>query len=123
MSLRFTTDLSAVRALVGQYARDAGLSETRVIDLVIAVSEVAANTVRHARSAGTLDVWQDGREIICRIKDSGFIRDPLAGQRMPAPGALSGYGLWLVHQVCDEVSVQSGETGTTIWMRMKLAAP
>jgi len=121
--MKFSTDLSAVRALVRQRAKEAGLSETRVIDLVIAVSEVAANTVRHARSAGTLDVWQDGRELICRIKDAGFIRDPLAGQRKPAPGAPGGYGLWLVHQVCDEVSMQSSETGTTIWMRMKLAGP
>ena len=121
LSLRYTTDLSAVRALVRYAAKEAGLSEMRSVDLEIAVSEIAANTLRHAHSAGLLEVWHDGHEVVCRLKDAGHIRDPLAGQRPPRPGALSGHGLWLVNQVCDEVDLQSGENGTTIWVRMKLA--
>jgi hypothetical protein len=59
MSYTYTTDLAAIRAVVHRYAITAGLSEARAIDLVLAVSEVAANTVRHAKSPGSLQIWYD----------------------------------------------------------------
>jgi anti-sigma regulatory factor (Ser/Thr protein kinase) len=120
VSLRFTADLAAVRALVRRCTEEVGLTEKRAIDLVIAVAEVAANTVHHARTAGTLDIWHDAHEIICQITDGGFISDPLAGSHAPPPGATAGHGLWLVNQVCDRVALQSDETGTTIRMHMNL---
>ena len=120
MSLTFTSDLSAVRALVHRRARMAGLSEERAIDLVLAVSEVAANTLRHAGSPGTLDIVVDEDEIVCQVRDKGIITDPLAGRRRPADDAMGGHGLWLVNQVCDQVELHSGESGTTIRLHMKL---
>ena len=123
-SLRYTTDLSAVRTLVREQARDAGLAGSRAIDLELAVSEVAANTVRHAAAQGhhegTLRVWCTADEIVCEIRDGGVITDVLAGRRQPAAGALAGHGLWLVHQVCDQVEIASGTDGTTVRMRMAL---
>ncbi len=118
VSLTFTTDLAEVRALVRRCTQEAGLSDQRAIDLVIAVSEVAANTVQHARTAGTLDIWMDGDEIICQITDAGFISDPLAGSRVPQLGETTGHGLWMVHQICDKVYLHSDESGTTIRMHM-----
>jgi anti-sigma regulatory factor (Ser/Thr protein kinase) len=120
MSYPYTTDLAAIRAVVHRYAMQAGLPETRAIDLVLAVSEVAANTVRHAKSPGSLKIWYDTEQIICQIQDEGFIADPLAGQRKPSPEAMGGHGLWIVHQVCDEVEMCSDETGTTIRLHMAL---
>lgn len=90
------------------------------MDLVIAVSEVAANTVEHARTAGTLVLWHDADEIICQVTDAGFISNPLAGSHAPHPGATAGYGLWLVNQVCDKVDLHSAESGTIIRMHMNL---
>jgi anti-sigma regulatory factor (Ser/Thr protein kinase) len=118
--LRFTTDLAAVRELVRRTAQEAGLGHSRAIDLVIAVGEVAANTVQHARTAGTLDVWHDADEIVCQITDAGRITDPRAGSRAPDPNATTGYGLWMVNQVCDKVDLRSDSTGTTIRMHMNL---
>jgi anti-sigma regulatory factor (Ser/Thr protein kinase) len=120
MSYTYTTDLSAVRAVVHRCAIQAGLPEARAIDLVLAVSEVAANTVRHTTSPGSLKIWSDSDEIICQIQDEGFIADPLAGQRRPSLEAMGGHGLWIVHQVCDEVEMRSDETGTTIRLHMAL---
>lgn len=120
MTLTYRTDLSQVRALVLNHARDAGLPDARATDLVLAVSEVAANTLRHTRSSGTLTIWHDPDEIICEIRDKGVITDPLAGRRRPAPGALGGHGLWIVHQVCDLVELRSDHTGTTIRMHMSI---
>jgi anti-sigma regulatory factor (Ser/Thr protein kinase) len=120
MSYTYTTDLSAVRAIVHRYAMRAGLPESRVIDLVLAVSEVAANTVRHAKSPGSLKIWYDNEEIVCQIHDDGIIADPLAGRRRPSLEALGGHGLWIVHEVCDEVEMRSDETGTTVRLHMEL---
>jgi len=122
MSYTYTTDLSAVRAVVHRCAIRAGLPEARAIDLVLAVSEVAANTVRHTKSPGSLKIWYDSDEIVCQIQDTGFIADPLAGQRRPSLEAMGGHGLWIVHQVCDEVQMRSDETGTTIQLHMALPA-
>jgi anti-sigma regulatory factor (Ser/Thr protein kinase) len=123
MSYTYRTDLSQVRALVLKHAVDAGLPDARANDLVLAVSEVAANTLRHTKSSGTLTIWHDPDEIICEIHDEGVITDPLAGRRAPAPDALGGHGLWLVHQVCDLVELRSDNTGTTIRMHMSVSAP
>jgi len=120
MSYTYTTDLSAVRAVVYRYSREAGLPEARAIDVVLAVSEVAANTVRHAKTPGSLTIWYDTEEIICQIQDDGIIADPLAGRRKPSLDAMGGHGLWIVHQVCDGVEMRSDETGTTIRLHMDL---
>jgi anti-sigma regulatory factor (Ser/Thr protein kinase) len=120
MSYRYTTDLAAIRAVVHRYAIQAGLTEARAIDLTLAVSEVAANTVKHAKSPGSLKIWYDAREIVCQIHDEGVITDPMAGRREPSLDALGGHGLWIVNQVCDRVELQSDENGTTIRMHMML---
>jgi len=120
MSYTYTTDLAAIRAVVHRHAVKAGLSETRAIDLVLAVSEVAANTVRHAKSPGSLQIWYDTKEIVCQLQDEGTITDPLAGHRRPSLRASGGHGLWIVNEVCDRVEIASDQTGTTIRLHMDL---
>jgi anti-sigma regulatory factor (Ser/Thr protein kinase) len=119
----YRSDLARVRALVLEHAQEAGLPAARASDLVIAVSEVAANTLRHTASHGTLTIWHDEAELVCEIHDEGIIADPLAGLRPPAPDADGGHGLWLVRQVCDDVELCSDSGGTTVRMHMVLAAP
>jgi anti-sigma regulatory factor (Ser/Thr protein kinase) len=119
----YRSDLSQVRALVLQQAREAGLTESRANDLVLAVSEVTANTLRHTKSTGSLAIWHDANEVVCEIHDGGTIADPLVGHRKPAPGASGGHGLWLVRQVCDLVELTSDADGTTVRMHMALHQP
>ena len=121
MPFVYTTNLSEVRALAEKQARAAGLPDDRVVDFVIAVSEVAGNTVRHAKSPGSIRIWSDGGELICEIRDQGVITDPRAGSQPPAADANGGHGLWLVHQVCDRVDLRSDENGTVIRMYMALS--
>jgi anti-sigma regulatory factor (Ser/Thr protein kinase) len=119
----YTTDLSQVRSLAEAHAREAGMTDARVVDFVLAVSEVAANTIRHARSPGSMEIWYDREEITCEIRDDGIITDPLAGRRKPLPGSASGHGLWLVHQVCDLVELHSDENGTIVRLHMEIPGP
>jgi anti-sigma regulatory factor (Ser/Thr protein kinase) len=116
--LPYSQDLRPVRELVAAEAARAGLSGTRQTDLVIAASEVAANTLKHAGGTGVLRSWITDDEILCQLEDSGHIDDPMAGYWRPADDALGGQGLWLVNQVCDLAEIRTGPRGTTIRLHM-----
>jgi len=118
-SLAYDTDLAPVRRLVERHARGSSLTPDRVADLVLAASEVAANTLDHTSSGGAFLVWRDGDEILCQVHDQGWISDPLAGRVRRGPDG-RGHGLYLVNQVCDLVEVRTGPGGTTIRMHMRL---
>jgi anti-sigma regulatory factor (Ser/Thr protein kinase) len=118
--LRYATSLRAIRDLVARHATQAGLTAARTADLVLAVSEIAANTLRYTRAGGTLHVWCTPDSLICQLHDQGRITDPLAGRRRPAIDVLGGQGLWVVNQVCDLVELRSGRAGTTVRLRMRL---
>lgn len=111
-------ELSAVRALVGREAERSGLSGALAGDLVLAVSEVATNSVRHAGGRGRLRVWREHETLVCEVRDDGRIQEPLAGRARPAPADMSGHGLWLVNQLCDLVQIRSGHEGTVVRLRL-----
>jgi anti-sigma regulatory factor (Ser/Thr protein kinase) len=116
----YLSDLRPMRRLLEGYAGRNGLSDDRTANLVLAASELAANTLRHTSGGGTLRVWHTGLEILCQVEDEGWITDPLAGRRR-RPAAEPGHGLWLVNQVCDLVELRSGQDGTTVRLHMRLS--
>ena len=118
----FRTDsLSEVRALVALVAADGGLAEARCAELVLAVGELATNSIRHGGGSGLLRPWGAGDRIVCPVEDAGHMRDPLVGRRRPRPGQIGGYGLWLVHQLCDLVQVRSAPFGSLVRVSMTTA--
>ena len=118
--LRYRTNLPHVRQFTAARAHQAGLSPGQVRDLVMAVAELAANTLRHTTGPGTLTLWTTSKEVICQVQDQGHITDPLAGSVRPAPDAPGGgRGLWLVHQLVDLVEIRTGPAGTTVRMHMR----
>jgi anti-sigma regulatory factor (Ser/Thr protein kinase) len=122
--LVYADDLRTVRHIVSAQAAVAGLPPSRAGDLLIAVGELAANTLAHSPGHGTLAIWTTGTEIICQVSDAGYISDPLAGRLRPAPeAARGGRGLWLVHQLCDLVQVRTGPGGTTVRVHMRVTGP
>ncbi len=122
-ALGYSGDLRPVRSFVASRAKCAGLTAPRLPDLVLAVSELAANTLRHTDGGGIVQVWQTGEEIICQVADTGQITDPLARHRAPSDELLGGKGLWLVNQVCDLVQARTGQAGTTTRLHMRLHRP
>jgi anti-sigma regulatory factor (Ser/Thr protein kinase) len=112
-------DLSRVRAWVGGIGQAFGLGEDRVQDLVVAVSEVATNSVRHAGGTGNLRVWSSGDTLICEVRDRGKIDDPMVGRARPGTGQTSGFGMWLVHQLCDVVQLRTYDEESVARLHMR----
>jgi anti-sigma regulatory factor (Ser/Thr protein kinase) len=112
--------LHDLRGLVGTEAETAGLSRERTADLVLAASELAANSVRHGGGSGTSRFWRERGALVVEVADAGRIEQPLVGRLHPTPTQTGGRGLWMANQVCDLVRIRSGETGTTVRLHMSL---
>jgi anti-sigma regulatory factor (Ser/Thr protein kinase) len=108
--------LDRVRAAVRAYAARAGLSETRVQDVVLAVHELAANAVRHGAGAGAgrLRMWKLGGALHGQVDDGDPQERPLAAALTSTTSwpRKPGHGLWVVQQVADRTRVWSGARGT-----------
>lgn len=116
------SDLRTVRRAVMDLACSAGLSQRRNEDLVLAVCEVATNSIQHGGGGGCLAIWRDDGELVCDLRDGGRISDPLVGRERPSVDQSSGRGLWIVNQLCDLVQIRSGVQGTHVRLRMKIQA-
>lgn len=110
--------LLALRAVVARRAKRAGLSGQRSEDLVLAVNELATNSIRHGGGAGTLRIWETAAALVCQVVDGGRLADPLAGRILPAPGQVGRYGLWLVNQLCDLVEQRTLPDGNLVRVSM-----
>jgi anti-sigma regulatory factor (Ser/Thr protein kinase) len=113
--------LSALRHLVAARAAEAGLSRSRTRDLVLAVNEVATNSVRHGGGSGTLRVWVGTRWLVCELEDGGRIEDPLVGRMEPSAGQENGRGLWIANRVCDLVQVRTFSARNVVRLHMRRA--
>ncbi|MER7207803.1 sensor histidine kinase [Streptosporangium sp. NPDC000239] len=114
-------DLAAVREKVIACAAPHGLTGDRLRETLVAVTEVAGNSIAHGGGHGTLRTWVQQGSLICEFRDAGVMSDPMIGRMAPSPRSLRGRGMWLVHQICDLVQVRSApETGTIIRLHVTL---
>jgi anti-sigma regulatory factor (Ser/Thr protein kinase) len=111
--------LADVRRFAADQAVAAGFDRRRVQDVVLAVSELATNTVIHGGGHGVLRVWREGDALVHEVRDRGVIREPLVGRQRPAPGQIGGRGLWLVNEVCDLVQLRSSAAGTVVRVHLR----
>jgi anti-sigma regulatory factor (Ser/Thr protein kinase) len=98
--------LSALRKLVKRAAEEAGIAPRQAADLIVAASELAANSVAHGGGSGTMYVWRERRHLLFDFEDRGTIEEPLAGRLAPARDQRGGRGLWLA--LGTTVRVQAG---------------
>jgi len=107
--------LSDLRESVRALANEADLPKARAEELVLAVTELAGNTVRHAGGGGWLALWITSEGIVCEVTDQGGgVQDPLAGLVPPKPAASTGMGLWIARQLSDSFAIGTDDEGTTV---------
>jgi anti-sigma regulatory factor (Ser/Thr protein kinase) len=106
--------LHVLRTEVRARARQAGLSEDRAGDVVVAVHELAANAISHGRGKGRLRVWDLAGALHCQVDDGDLdaSRDPAAA--LNSLPYLPGHGLWVARQVADHMQTLSGPHGTRV---------
>jgi anti-sigma regulatory factor (Ser/Thr protein kinase) len=121
--------LYTVRAAVAAHASEAGIPEGRIRDVVLAVHELAANAVRHGGGQGRVRLSVSGEGIRCEVIDAGSPPAEADGDRPDADSRDAaqwpvehGHGLWLVRQVADQASLDSGPSGTVAAVTFRFAS-
>jgi anti-sigma regulatory factor (Ser/Thr protein kinase) len=91
---------------------------------LVAVNEIMANAVRHGGGHGRVRLWHGG-DLVCRVDDQGpgFLASSYLNQiTTPASSHAGGRGLWLARHTCDSLAVDSGPSGTTVYISARLPA-
>jgi anti-sigma regulatory factor (Ser/Thr protein kinase) len=119
--LSFTAEsLSGLRHSLSAWASTERLGAERVEELILAVNELATNSVRHGGGGGTLLMWREKDTLLCEVRDPGQIEPSILAGALPPPDASGGRGLWLVHQLCDVVQIRSSSAGTVVRVQARL---
>lgn len=114
-------ELGALRQLLSEWASGFELGSERTEQLVLAVTELASNSVRHGGGGGALRMWREAEALLVEVHDRGQIEEPLVGRTRPDPQQPAGRGLWLVNHLCDLVQIRSAPSGSVVRIHMHLA--
>jgi anti-sigma regulatory factor (Ser/Thr protein kinase) len=119
--LAFTShQLGSLRWFVSRGAADVSLDSDRTEDLVLAVNELATNSLCHGGGEGTLRMWREADTLVCEVHDRGHITEPLIGRKPLTASESSGRGLWVVNHLCDLVQIRSTPMGNVVRVHMRL---
>ncbi|MEJ5240777.1 MAG: ATP-binding protein [Anaerolineales bacterium] len=115
--------LDEIRTFVGQAAERAGLSSRAIYAVQMATDEACSNIIEHAYrgQAGEINIqvdW-DGKALSITIQDTGrsFEMEKVSKPDIDAPLSkrkIGGLGVYLIHQLMDEVKYSSSERGNTL---------
>src|SRR3989442_11321034 len=92
-----------------------GSAVARMEDLLLAIIAVAQGLGSLRRS---LKIWQVDNTLICEVRSSRRIYDPLACREWPPRRKESHRGLWVANQLCDLVQLRQGDSGTVVRLHM-----
>jgi anti-sigma regulatory factor (Ser/Thr protein kinase) len=101
--------LTTARVFVAALGRHVGLSEERVEDLRLAVSEACANVLEDAPDGVTLSVTPSPMGLAVTVRSAGGGRE-----RAEDGGAEDGWGIELIRNLADGVAVEDDAEGRTI---------
>ncbi len=115
-----TGGLGRLRSFLTEQAALAGLGQDATGALVMALNEIATNSLRHGGGHGEVRVWRDADSLVCEVSDRGHITSPLVGRIPPPLDDGFGAGLWLANQLCDLVQICSSASGTAIRVHQRV---
>jgi anti-sigma regulatory factor (Ser/Thr protein kinase) len=117
-------DVTTLRHEVSAQLEPLGLAADRRHGYLLAINEVITNVVLHAGGNGRLVLRVESGSVWCVVTDSGpgIPGGCPSEPRPPEAFEVGGRGLWLAHQLCDEVTTATGPIGTSIGLRMSVDA-
>jgi anti-sigma regulatory factor (Ser/Thr protein kinase) len=95
----------------------AGRGDARTLEMLLAVSEIAANAVQHGGGIEDVRVGQVQGRFVCEVIDRGpGFDDPAAGYLVPRAGG--GRGLWVARQLSRRLELFASPRGFTarVWL-------
>jgi anti-sigma regulatory factor (Ser/Thr protein kinase) len=97
-SIGFGQDAEEFRERLARALVDAQMSEAKVVDMLLAATEVAENAIQYGGGVEDVRVGRADGRFVCEIIDRGpGFDDPAAGYLAPRPGV--GTGLWVARQL------------------------
>ena len=106
-----------IREAVAREIVSAGYGEAKTLEMLLAVTEIADNAVRHGGGIAEVRAGEARGRFVCEITDRGTgFDDPAAGYLAPRPGA--GSGLWVARQLTWDIEFfrRPGGFTTRIWL-------
>ena len=116
-------DLAGARRCAERYGRLLGLAPDRIADLLLVTTELATNSLDHAKGPCRLAFWYDSGFVVCEARDLGHWADPLAGRRPPHGGGAGPYGLFVVNAIADLLRTHTTSDGTTVHAYLRREDP
>ena len=109
-------DIPAVRHFASLFGARAGMGAPRLADFMLAVSEAAACATSHGPCTARLRLWTTEFRTMCEVRGDGTLlrQEPDPARR----GDVEALRRWLLHQLCDNVSVDDGPQGVTVRFSM-----
>ena len=114
-----------MRRTLRAYLAQQDVADGIAYQVVLAADEAFTNAVTHAGSDDVIRVSAcvSEDEALVEVQDAGggFSRAASDPQAVPDGRRPSGRGVFLIEHLMDEVSVESGRSGTTVRMIRRLA--
>jgi GAF domain-containing protein/anti-sigma regulatory factor (Ser/Thr protein kinase) len=111
------TELAALRRALRQWLAGVGAQPDESYEMLVATTEAAANAVEHAYgpvdATFQVEAALEDHEVAINVRDTGSWRPPRGTNR--------GRGTLLMQQLMDSFEVVTGEGGTEVRMRKRLA--
>lgn len=104
-----------LRSFLSGVACPVDLRPAQLDDLVLAIIAVS-NGFGDSRSR--LRVWSVDGSLVCEIRSSKRIYDPLAGREWPPSDRDSHRGIWMANQLCNLVQLRRIDSGTVVRLHM-----
>jgi anti-sigma regulatory factor (Ser/Thr protein kinase) len=113
----FGRDLEEFRERLARELVAAGVTVARVLDMLIAATEIATNAIEHGGGVESVLVGSVDGRFVCEIVDRGDgFDDPTAGYLAPREGV--GTGLWVARQLAWQIEFFQAPAGFTarLWL-------
>lgn len=107
-----STALRGIRALARRHGMEAGLANTRIDGLVVAVCELVSNSIEHGAGCGTVSWWISPGQVVAQIDDAGHMASITPGLRRPGTLSVRGRGVWLARRLSDVLHLWTSVDGT-----------
>lgn len=121
-------NLITVEEFVNYFGRDLNLSEEKISNLLLTVTEATTNAIIHGNKGDiekivVIDVWIEDNKLMISVKDNGKGFDP---SKLPDPTETdnllkdSGRGIYLMKVYMDDIKFNVTENGTETLLILKL---